>query len=277
MILKVLKLRKTMRCASYCTAESYDIHALRHFFDEKGAQVKMHDEVLHVFYPNDNGQSDIFFFPYGALIAWNMGEGEERELIAALKPFEVNSLPKSVEDTFRYAIGADTEVNEEEDLMIFGEDDPLIKLSFSHGLSQSAKLATFEESIVQTIQQTRHLPMELARTGRISLSRKKLSQQLGELFEERNSMNLHSDIMDIPEFFWRRPKYEPYYLMAAKYVDIQTRLEIVNKKLDVIHDLYDVLSQQLNHLQTARMELVIILLIAIEVLLVVAKDILKLF
>ena len=107
------------------------------------------------------------------------------------------------------------------------------------------------------------------------MSRKKLSKKIGALFSERNSINLHSDILDTPEFFWRRPRYEHYYLMASEYMDIQTRLDILNRRLGVIHELYDILSSELNHRHSSRLELIIILLILIEVVVVLRNEFMK--
>jgi len=125
------------------------------------------------------------------------------------------------------------------------------------------------------LKKTRHLPEELARKGKIYMSRKKLSKKIGALFSERNSINLHSDILDTPEFFWRRPRYEHYYLMASEYMDIQTRLDILNRRLGVIHELYDILSSELNHRHSSRLELIIILLILIEVVVVLRNEFMK--
>ena len=63
-------------------------------------------------------------------------------------------------------------------------------------------------------------------------------------------------------------------------MDIQQRLEILNKRLDVIRELYEILSNELNHIHSSRLELVIIYLIVIEVfiqvILFIVKDFLKL-
>jgi len=104
-----------------------------------------------------------------------------------------------------------------------------------------------------------------------------LSKKIGALFAERNSINLHSNILDTPEFFWRRPTYEHYYLIATEYLDLTTRLDILNSRLDIIHELYDILSSELNHRHSARLELTIILLILIEVVVVLRNEFLKFF
>jgi uncharacterized Rmd1/YagE family protein len=138
-------------------------------------------------------------------------------------------------------------------------------------------MEAFEKSVAKTIERTHHLQEELGLTGKISLSRKKLSQKIGALFSERNSINLHCDILDTPEFFWRRPRYETYYHLASEYMDIKQRLDILNRRLDVIHELYDILSNELKHAHSSRLEWTIIVLIVIEVVMMLAKDVFKIW
>ncbi len=156
-------------------------------------------------------------------------------------------------------------------------NDSLLKLSMSHGLSQSVKLEVFERSVIKTIEKTRPLTQQIRELGKTLLSRKKLSQLIGELFHERNLMNLDSDLLDTPEFFWKRPAYEAFYHQAAEYMDIKARLDILNRRLDVVHDVYDFLSNELHQSHASSLEWIIILLIVSEVVLTISKDILKLF
>lgn len=265
-----------MRCSSYCTAESYKIDELARYLRSEGYEPKFYDDVIHIHRSFDEEEGDIFFFPYGCVITWGLSEEEDTTILEELAPYQnVPLQTPTQDDSTHYLVGTETGISEEDDEITIANDDPLIKLSMSHALSQSVKLTSFENSINKTIEKTRYLPQELATKGKITMSRHKLSQQLGQLFAERNSINLHTDILDTPEFFWRRPRYEPYYLMAAEYLDIRPRMDILNRRLDVIHELYEILSNELNHRHSARLEWVIICLIVIEVVVVLFKDVLK--
>ena len=89
---------------------------------------------------------------------------------------------------------------------------------------------------------------------------------MGELFITRNSINLNMDILDTPEFFWEYPELEPTYLLMANYLDVRTRVEILNQRLNVLRDLFEMLGSELNHSHSNRLEWTIILLILIEVI-----------
>ena len=56
--------------------------------------------------------------------------------------------------------------------------------------------------------------------GKIKLTRTSITKRIGQLFVDRASINLHSDILDHPEFFWEDDEWLPLYLRAAKYLEI---------------------------------------------------------
>jgi uncharacterized Rmd1/YagE family protein len=98
---------------------------------------------------------------------------------------------------------------------------------------------------------------------------------MGKLFLERSSINLHSDILDTPDFFWDYPELEPLYRMTAKDQDIKQRVDILNKRLNLIHELFEMLSDVFNNRHSSILEIIIIALISIEIILTIAFKILK--
>lgn len=265
-----------MRCAFYCRAEEYNIDELSKFLRDEGLEPKFYDHVIHFRKEIETGSressedfvqdKDIFVFPYGCVCFWGLNEEEEHSILNYIKAYEIDSLESFTDDACGYDYSNESCINEEEDTIFLESQDPLIKLSFSHALTQSVKLEVFEVRINETIKRTRHIPDEVAKNGKISLSRRKLSQKIGALFSERNSINLDCDILDTPEFFWRRPRFETLYRLSYEYMDIAQRLDILNRRLEVIHELYEILSNELKHAHSSRLEWIIILLIVSEVI-----------
>ena len=94
---------------------------------------------------------------------------------------------------------------------------------------------------------------------------------MGMLFAERNAINMHADILDTPEFFWRQPKYLPIYKIAEELFDISHRIEIVTRRSNIVHELFDLLSAQLQHIHSNRLEWIIIALISVEIVLAIGS------
>jgi uncharacterized Rmd1/YagE family protein len=260
-----------MRCISYCTASSFDIPRLYQALQKQG-QAQLYRDVIHTQTKEDKRiKGDVFYFSYGVIVSWGFTQEEELVILANLKEFEREPLAKVEIDEFTYAYGESMKI--EEDEILLQNKSTLTKLAISHGIAQSVKLTIFEDTIQKTIDNSKQLPNTLARKGKIPLSRKEISRKMGELFIERNFINLHSEILDTPEFFWNHPELEPFYRRTAHYLDVTKRVEVLNKRLAVIHELFEILTNELNHQQSSRLELTIIGLIVIEVILAVLRDI----
>lgn len=259
-----------MRCTGYCTASSYDIPRLFQALQNQGT-VQLHKDLIHLLHKDEKRtKAEVFYFSYGVFVSWGFTVEEEQAMLQTIKEYEKNSLPKAELDEFTFIYGDAMKI--EEDEIILQNKNTLTKLAISHGIAQSVKLTIFEEMIQKTIDHTKHLPEALAKKGKISLSRKEISRKMGELFTERNFINLHSEILDTPEFFWEHPELETFYRRTSHYLDVSKRIEVLNKRLNVIHELFEILSNELNHQHTSRLEWIIIILIVIEVVIALLRD-----
>ena len=57
------------------------------------------------------------------------------------------------------------------------------------------------------------------------------------------------------------------YILGREYLDIDKRIEILNQRLDIMKDLYEMLQNELNIKHSAKIEIIIIVLILAEVVL----------
>lgn len=267
-----------MRCVAYCTATSFDNARLTNYLRNSYRFARFR-EVLHIQIdcvrrvgdPSAKQAGDVFFFPFGTLVCWGLEEEQERKILQEIRPFEQQRLDAIEDDIFYYAYGASPKI--EDDEIVLPDQHDLTKLAFSHGLAQSVKLSVFEQTIQKTIHLTKELPELLAHQGNIKLSRKDIRRMMGRLFIDRSSINLHQELLDTPEFFWEHSDLETYYALVAHYLDRERRVNVLNQRLRILQELFDMLAAELNHQHSSHLEWTIIVLIVIEVLLHVATDI----
>jgi uncharacterized Rmd1/YagE family protein len=256
-----------MRCAAYCTASSYDLQGLLNNL-LGGSSSTLYEGSLH-FRIRDG---DVFFFSFGSVVFWNFSEIEEHEILKKGKAFEKDSLLRMEFDEFSFEYGKPAKVFQDQ-IILEHPEDILSKLSVSHGLAQSLKLIFFETRIETVIEGVEKITEAMARQGKVPLSRREIGKKIGKLFFERNSINLHSDFLNPPDFFWEYPELEPLYQLTVKDLEIRSRTQTLNRKLDIMHDLYQILGDELNHRHTAKLEWIIIILIMIEVLLAISNKV----
>ena len=257
-----------MRCVSFCTASAYDLNALANSLKRKGYIIKQSRDVVQA--TSIKKPADLFFFSHGSFVCWGMKKPQERKLLEQIQEFARGPTVNMQTDHFCFRFGEDTSIDSHErfkiDVITLDSDNPQVKLAISYGLAQSIKLETFEDSIQDAIRTNSLLPEEIARRGMITLSRTSLFQRIGEIFIVRSSINLSSEYLDTPEFFWRNPNLESYYIMTKKFLDIPSRVTSLNQKLDVLQELLDILNSQVQHRHSSLLEMIIILLIVIEIL-----------
>lgn len=256
------------RCVSFCTAYSYDLPAIANSLKNNHYELSLSRHMLHV--RDEAKNQDIFLFDHGSFVCWGLYNKQELQWLDKIRPYSNSLLPKTERDHFCFKISNEkTSIFAHKrykiDLINLRDDDYEIKLAISYGLAQSIKLETFEAAVQYTIEVTANIPSNIARYGAIYLSRRSILKRIGEIFEVRSLINLSSEYLDTPEFFWQNTNLEPYYIMTKQFLDIPSRLGALNHKLDVLQELLDILNNQALHSYSSRLEITIIILILIEI------------
>ncbi|MDH5471311.1 MAG: RMD1 family protein [Gammaproteobacteria bacterium] len=232
--------------------------------NERGVRYR---DVVHIILPS----GEVWLFDYGVAIFWAVDENERLALLHRLHLNE-NKADSNQQEHFRFEIsGRKTRISQ--DTIHLVDDNPLTRLAISHALAQSLKLVEYEWQAQCTIQNHSDLPEALATTGKIALSRREIAKIRGRLFSTKSDIILHYGLLDTPEFFWEYPEYEDTYNNVARYLEIHQRVDLLSKKLETIHELFDMLADEQKHQHSAFLEWIIIILIAIEIIMFGAQEI----
>lgn len=210
------------------------------------------------------GRKDCFVFDFGCLVCWGCSPAEAQVAKLALQPF--------------LAAGLTTDAIDEDNICLYDREGRPAELCFSSreapmferlalacAMAQSVRLGSLELRIERSIAQTQHIPQGLANAGRVALGSRELTRMMGELFVLRSQVNLETDILDTPEIFWDYEDCEQLYLNWRSYLDLDSRVSILNQRFEVVQDLFDVLEGELSARQGVWLEWVIILIIAVDV------------
>jgi len=78
-------------------------------------------------------------------------------------------------------------------------------------------------------------------------------------------------VLDAPELFWSYPSLGPLYRTVRGYLEISQRVEVLNQRCAVLSDMLDMLRDHANIMHGEVLEWIIIVLIALEIFIGVAK------
>ncbi|KAK3710739.1 Sad1-interacting factor 3 [Vermiconidia calcicola] len=153
------------------------------------------------------------------------------------------------------------------DMITLRTSDHMIKLAMSHAIAQSTKLSFFEERMQRTMTEAQYVPRQLALEGRLGMTRHEVVGLVGRLFEGRVDVNLSSNILASPPFFWTsEPTLQPLYAAVREYLEIRPRIQVLNERCRVFLDLAEILSDSIADTKMTRITWIIIVLIVISIL-----------
>ena len=141
------------------------------------------------------------------------------------------------------------------------------KLAISFGLAQSLKLTVFEVRIEEMIEYNQDIPKQMAVNGKIKLKHKEVARRMGRLYIARSELNLHCSILDTPEHFYENDLFGKEYEQVRQYLNVDKRLEIINSRFDLLHELLEIVKYEQEHDHGTKLEWIVIWLIVVEVIL----------
>ncbi|KAK0164995.1 hypothetical protein PV328_003554 [Microctonus aethiopoides] len=230
-------------------------------------------DVIHAVPKYEVGHEtrEMYFFREGTVVMWNTSELESGNILSFLKDYEDNSYASSlVHDesemmSYTYAEPGRKSYLKDGDIYLACSAASLDKYAFSNALSQSVRLSIWEASLDQYIDSIEFVTEDLKSGKKIKMTREQVLRKQGELLALRHVINLSSDLLDTPDFYWEKDDLENLYQQTCGYFSISKRTRVMNEKINHCVELVELLSSHLSDRHHIRLEWMIIILIIAEV------------
>ncbi|KXH67864.1 hypothetical protein CSAL01_01690 [Colletotrichum salicis] len=234
--------------------------------------------------PDAKAFAEMFLFSYGVVVFWNFTEHQEKDILADLtfaqneaglslltRPLDEDDF-ETEEFHFEYSHEVKRPRIFNDMITLLPRSDHMVKLTISHAIAQSTKLCLFEERMSETMLDAQHVPKRLALTGELNMTRTEIVKILGRLFKSRVDINLSSNILDVPNFFWdSEPTLHPLYVAIREYLEIDPRIKVLNERCRVFLDLAEILSDSVADAKMSYITWIVIVLIVISILVTVTE------
>ena len=218
-----------------------------------------------------------FLSRFGAVVFWNGSEAMIRQVHGELKGMPGQArLEEQARDFLTVKVGAP------EDGVGFSEVR-LRELTFdkvrivSLTLAQSVALDHFEGAVSQAMGRFRPVVEALSHQGKLVLPHREVLRSIGFAMEVRAAVLDNLTLFDDPPETWESEALA--HLDSALYAqfDLEERLEAIREKLTYLQDAGAIFLGLLETKKNHRLEWIVILLILVEILLFVGKDMLRLW
>ncbi|XP_016067043.1 PREDICTED: required for meiotic nuclear division protein 1 homolog [Miniopterus natalensis] len=271
-----------MHCTAFATADEYHLGSLSqdltsHGYVEVTSLPRDAANILVMGVENSAKEGDpgtIFFFREGAAVFWNVNDKTMKHVMQVLEKHEIQPYEialvhwENEELNYIKTEGqsklhqGEIRLNSELDL----DDAILEKFAFSNALCLSVKLAIWEASLDKFVESIQSIPEALKAGRKVKLSHEEVMQKMGELFALRHRINLSSDFLITPDFYWDRENLEQLYDKTCQFLSITRRVKVMNEKLQHCMELTDLMRNHLTEKRALRLEWMIVILITIEVM-----------
>jgi uncharacterized Rmd1/YagE family protein len=205
-------------------------------------------------------------FRYGVAVLIGLSPQDESGFLERLMPRIGGKLERFEEETAIVALAGETE-----DQIPAGGPVQLRDMSaerllvIADVLAKSVVLAHDEREVAKVFETIEPFAKELADHGRTRRSRTGMLKLLGNALLVQHRVSGRVAIPEKPDVLWDRPDLERLYARLEDEYELRERVDALNGKLAVVAETANTLADIIDTRRSLRLELVVIVLIAFEV------------
>jgi required for meiotic nuclear division protein 1 len=204
-------------------------------------------------------------FRYGVAVLIGLSREDETGFLAKLTPRIGGKLARFEEET-----AIIERANDAEDQVQAGgpiqlrEMLPERLLVIADVLAKSVVLANDEREVAKVFEVIEPFAKELADHGRTRRDRKGVLRLIGNALLVQQRVSGRVAIGEKPDALWERPDLERLYARLEDEYELKERVDTLNRKLAVVAEIANTLSDLIDTRRSLRLEIIVILLIALE-------------
>lgn len=206
--------------------------------------------------------SYLFIYRFGCLVYFNMSQELIQSETQKIKNELGAGFPNPTSETYTVKTG--------ESVKVEFEYVEIKKLSIDYlrlaalTLGQSAGVEYFEILADKLLQDTALFMQKLENTGSVPINSKRLLQFIGSTAGSRQHIMSNLSILDPPEDTWKSKEFEKIFKELQLNFDIDLRFRTLDRKLILVQDNIEILSDLATARRTTILELLIVILIVME-------------
>jgi uncharacterized Rmd1/YagE family protein len=209
----------------------------------------------------------VTLFRYGVVVLSGLTPSQEEEILRELRPRVIQPLDGREEEI------ASVEIDPAKDDQIL-PGGPIILKKFSPGhliviadaLSKSVVLARDEREVAAVFDLVEPFARQLAEKGRTS-GRRTILRHVGNALLVQHRVSGRVAVTEKPDLVWDRHDLERLAARVQDEYELKERAEALSRKLTVIAETAEVLTDVIDTGRSLRLEMIIVLLIAVELVL----------
>jgi uncharacterized Rmd1/YagE family protein len=205
-------------------------------------------------------------FKTGAVVFFNMTPVEEEELVRGLSARVVGPLTSREVETVAVVVKpTEEELVSTAGILQVKAADPHRLLLIAEALAVSVALAYDERRIAKAFERIEPVAASLIKRRLPAGPQSALLEQIGEALLVQQRLAERVDLDEKPDVLWDHPELERFWAKLVDEYDLPARARSIERKLVVIRETADTITDLISTRTSHRLEWYIIVLIAIEI------------
>ncbi len=253
----------SIKIEAFQISESFNIKKFRNDFEAESYS----SSTAEIFYAFQEYNRYLYIFDYGVVVFANYDEAGKKEMLLFLKGYTTAIVVLDFRED--YTIKIDNELSKalvKNDYVIVPEINASVLRIVMLNTGQSVALEYYESLTDAQITSSKHYILELEKHGRLTISKKDLLKYIGKVLNVKNSIVDNLYILDDPNLVWDNESLDVLNRLLKVNFDINTRFKDLDYRLQIVEDNLRLFTDVLNVRESSRLEWVVIILIAIEIL-----------
>jgi len=209
----------------------------------------------------------VTLFRYGVVVLMGLSAAEEDDVLRGLQPRLIRPVKPSEEESVVVELAPD-----KDDQILPGGPITLKAITPDHliviadALSKSVVLARDEREVAAVFELVEPFARQLAEHGRAAAGRRAILKHIGNALLVQHRVSGRVAVAEKPDVVWDRPDLDRLYARLEDEYELKERAEALARKLAVIAETAKVLTDIIDTKRSLRLEIIIVILIAIELL-----------
>ncbi len=252
-----------IKIEAFQISESFNIRKFRTEFQAEAFSSSL-SEMFYAFMDLDRY---LYVFDYGVVVFANYDEIGKSEMLLFLKNYTTELVVLDFRENYKIEIDSNlSKAIVKNDFVIVPEITPSILRIVMLNTGQSVALEYYESLTDAQIASSKYYIVELEKHGRLTISKTDLLKYIGKVLNVKNSIVDNLYILDDPNLVWDNESLDVLNRLLKANFDINTRFKDLDYRLQIVEDNLRLFTDVLNVRESSRLEWVVIILIAIEIL-----------
>ncbi|MEI7595636.1 MAG: RMD1 family protein [Bacteroidota bacterium] len=245
---------------AYQISDSIDIKRFRKEYIGK----EIYSDSSELMYSSEPNKY-LYIMVYGVVVFINYDEIEKSEFINYIKLFCKNILSEKLSEEFIVKTNGVKDTFGYNEITV-SRFDHLVAQIVMINVAQSVALDYFSNQTELLLEETKHITLQLEKSGNFNTSSKKIKQFIGKSLNLKNRITEYLYILDSPEETWEDEFLNKIDNGLKKVFDIKIRYRSISEDIQTIKDNLDIFKDLIQHSKSNMLEWIIIVLIMVEVL-----------